>query len=346
MDADVNKRGMEIDWVDSGKGIEAVVRPWLDAEKVVKPLLETEGAWFNAYQNTGLNQLKNLLSTQNSATEALEKLKSAASVLALQDSIVDLLEKPKLPIPSIPPLDVSTIPIPTLSDMNDREDEIISKKEELTDYGIINTSRQRGLSDAALFVYEIITSPPTEASNSCQINSSQYMNRFHYNAFKYGLRELQLMGYIYYFVEGVNHYVLYFSPLGINAFSDSSLLCTTSTAVLTAAADNLPRKETGYDRELLDTAVLYLMRECGAFETHLPFLVEYGYVDVRNRFLYWLKSKQSLAQYFGDVLGYKKWSDIEKAFTTSKLNGAYHHASADSLDYVELKDMLKSLHRV
>ena len=172
------------------------------------------------------------------------------------------------------------------------------------------------------------------------------MNRFHYNAFKYGLRELQLMGYIYYFVEGVNHYVLYFSPLGINAFSDSSLLCTTSTAVLTAAADNLPRKETGYDRELLDTAVLYLLRECGAFETHLPFLVEYGYVDVRNRFLYWLKSKQSLAQYFGDVLGYKKWSDIEKAFTTSKLNGAYHHASADSLDYVELKDMLKSLHRV
>lgn len=144
------------------------------------------------------------------------------------------------------------------------------------------------------------------------------------------------MGYIYSYREGRDSYLLYFTRLGIDAFSNRCLLETRAcnkSAILEA--------KVGYDKTKLNSAVLYLMRECACLEANLPSLIKAGYVEIQDNFLYWKKSKQSLAQFFGDILSYTRWSDIEKAFRTSRLNGSYHHATADSREINKLNKICR-----
>lgn len=279
-------------------------------------------------------QIKKTLLSNEHLTESLRKLGTAVPTdfIEQQNYVRSFIEKIKTFIPDMSPVEAMVATI-SPEDLKVRTDEIRRKKEELSDFDIIATARRQGLSDAALSVYDIIKSPPTLASNFCIIKDFQYLDRFHYHAFKYGLKELQLMGYIYSFHEGKCSYVLYFTPHGIDAFSNRSLLNS-------KVSYNPILENGGYDRTQLDSAVLYLMRECSGFEHSLPFLIKRGYVEIRDNFLYWKESKQSLAQYFGDILSYTRWSDIEKAFRTKRLKGSYYHATAESHEIIEIKKQL------
>lgn len=280
--------------------------------------------------DSDFERIKKSLLFSEHITESLRKLETAVPTEFKENSVKSLIEKIKTFVPDVPPIEARVVPI-SPEDLKVRTDEMRREKEELSDFDIIATARRQGLSDAALSVYDIIKSPPTAASNFCMIKDFQYLDRFHYHAFKYGLKELQLMGYIYSFHEDKCSYVLYFTPHGIDAFSNRSLL--NSKFSYDPIMENV-----GYDRTQLDSAVLYLMRECPAFEHDLPFLIKQGYVEVRDNFLYWKESKQSLAQYFGDILSYTRWSDIEKAFRTNKLKGSYYHATAESPEIIEIRN--------
>lgn len=252
------------------------------------------------------------------------------------DEATKMPEKTRLHITDIPSID-KTKALASPGFMDVQNEEIIRRKEEaFLDYNIINTARRHGLSEAALFVYYIIKSPPTVSFNLCLIKSFQYLDYFHFDTFQYGLKELELMGFIYSYKEYRGSYRLYFTQKGIDAFSNRSLLDTRDCTVPAIA-----ETKDGYDKTKLKSAVLYLMRECSGLEANLPSLIKAGYVEIKDNFLCWKKSKQSLAQFFGDILSYTRWSDIEKAFRTDRLNGSYHHASANSREIVELKKMCR-----
>ena len=299
----------------------------LSAEKSsVMDVLKKLGA------NSDFERAKRVLLFNEPISESLRKLETVVPTefKVHHNAVMSLVENAKTSISDPPPTEQSTILI-SLEDLKVGTQEISRKKEELSDFDIITTARRQGLSDVAAFVYDTIKTPPTDASNFSIIKDFQYLDRFHYHAFKYGLKELQLMGYIYSFHEDKGSYVLYFTPLGIDSFSNRRLLDTKSSS-------KPINVKGGCDRTQLDSAVLYLMRECPHFEDALPFLIENGYVEVRDKFLYWKKSKQSLAQYFGSVLLYTRWSDIEKAFRTNGLKGSYHHATTDSPEIIKLKN--------
>ncbi len=271
----------------------------------------------------------------NAKKRGQEKMETSTHDNKPQVSQDALPEKMSPHIPNLP----SNNPMEAFSShsvMVDQNKKTNRRNEELLDFDIINTARRHGLSKAALFVYDTIKSPPTVDSNFCLIKGFQYLDYFHFDTFRYGLKELQLMGYIYSYREGWDSYLLYFTRLGIDAFSNRYLL-ETRTCNKPVILD----VEGRYDKTKLNSAVLYLMRECSCLEEKLPSLIKAGYVEIQDNFLCWKKSKQSLAQFFGDVLSYTRWSDIEKAFRTSRLKGSYHHATSNSQEINNLKKICR-----
>lgn len=86
---------------------------------------------------------------------------------------------------------------------------------------------------------------------------------------------------------------------------------------------------------------LLVMAYCPAFGKEYDKLIQLGYMrKVSDGYLEWLKSKQSLAEYFGekDVRG--KWPDIENLFQQKGLNHLLSVANGKSKDYLALEKLL------
>ncbi len=289
--------------------------------------------------NKGEKIISDALAKETEASLMSLKMESKNLLMKVHekmDEATKMPEKTRPHITDLPSIDkTKALASPGVMDVPNGKT-ISRKEEELLNCNIINTARRHGLSEAALFVYDTIKSPPTVSFNLCLIKSFQYLDYFHFDTFQYGLKELELMGFIFSYKEDRGSYRLYFTPKGIDAFSNRSLL-DTRDYTLPAIAET----KDVYDKTKLNSAVLYLMRECSGLEANLPSLIKVGYVEIKDNFLCWKKSKQSLAQFFGDVLCYTMWSDIEKAFRTNRLNGSYHHATANSREIIELKEMCR-----
>lgn len=79
-----------------------------------------------------------------------------------------------------------------------------------------------------------------------------------------------------------------------------------------------------------------------SFEKEYGKLLQLGYMrKVKDGYLEWLKSKQSLAEYLGRKNIKEKWSDIENPFHQNRLNHALSVATGLSKDYKILKEKLK-----
>lgn len=61
---------------------------------------------------------------------------------------------------------------------------------------------------------------------------------------------------------------------------------------------------------------------------------------VSDGYLEWLKSKQSLAEYFGNKEVKGNWKDIENLFHQKRLNHLLSVANSLSKDYKKLKNEL------
>ncbi len=71
-------------------------------------------------------------------------------------------------------------------------------------------------------------------------------------------------------------------------------------------------------------------------------LIELGYMcKADGGYLIWLKSKQSLAEYFGYQKKRAKWKDIENLFQTKRLSHLLSVTDNVSKDYLELKTLLQ-----
>lgn len=87
---------------------------------------------------------------------------------------------------------------------------------------------------------------------------------------------------------------------------------------------------------------LQVMAYCPSFEKEYGKLLQLGYMrKAKDGYLEWLKSKQSLAEYFGRKNVKGKWSDIENLFRQKRLNHALSVAIGLSKDYKILKEKLK-----
>ncbi len=71
-------------------------------------------------------------------------------------------------------------------------------------------------------------------------------------------------------------------------------------------------------------------------------LIEIGYMRRKETgYLEWLKSKQSLAEYFGSQEKHGRWCDIENLFQHKRLGHLLSVANGESKDFKKLKLLLK-----
>lgn len=86
---------------------------------------------------------------------------------------------------------------------------------------------------------------------------------------------------------------------------------------------------------------LLVMAYCPSFGKEYEKLIQLGYMrKVSDGYLEWLKSKQSLAEYFGNKEVKGKWPDIENLFQQKGLNHLLSVVTSQSKDYKKLKNEL------
>lgn len=88
------------------------------------------------------------------------------------------------------------------------------------------------------------------------------------------------------------------------------------------------------------------------FKQDYQILIDNGYMQKNGDYLQWLKSKQCLAEYFGDLhkenreQGKISWKGIEKLFNVKRLTSLYSRNGnifkITSKDYEKLQTILKS----
>ena len=86
------------------------------------------------------------------------------------------------------------------------------------------------------------------------------------------------------------------------------------------------------------------------FKTDLLLLKDNGYIAINDNKITWLKSKKSLAEYFGFQNANKntKWEAVEKVFNVTNLkhsfssNGGTIRTSKHYNEWIRIKDLLKS----
>lgn len=104
-----------------------------------------------------------------------------------------------------------------------------------------------------------------------------------------------------------------------------------------------PAKTNEESKMLYSPQELQVMAYCPIFEKEYEKLIELGYMRKTNDgYLEWLKSKQSLAEYFGSKEKRGKWPDIENLFQLKGLNHLLSVATSKSKDYQKLLKLLYS----
>ncbi|MBR5032966.1 MAG: hypothetical protein IKX70_04805 [Treponema sp.] len=85
---------------------------------------------------------------------------------------------------------------------------------------------------------------------------------------------------------------------------------------------------------------ILVLSYCSGFRKDYQRLIEIGYMrKIEDGFLEWLKSKQSLAEYFGSQQ-HGKWRDIENLFKEKNLNHLLSVAEKQSKDFIALQELL------